>query len=92
MASSWAESALSWWEEAGVDTIVGEEPRDWLNPDRPRPPRRPPAPARPGPPPRRGAARQLDAFQAWLAATDALPFAAPAAPRDRARPAIRPPG
>jgi DNA polymerase len=32
MAASWAQSALSWWEEAGVDTIVGEEPRDWLNP------------------------------------------------------------
>src|SRR5205085_12592416 len=30
MASRWAESALTWWEDAGVDTIVGEEPRDWL--------------------------------------------------------------
>ena len=30
MASSWAASALDWWEEAGVDTIVGETPRDWL--------------------------------------------------------------
>ena len=24
------ESALDWWREAGVDVLVGEEPRDWL--------------------------------------------------------------
>ena len=36
MSGDWAASALSWWQEAGVDTIVGEEPRDWMNP-RPRP-------------------------------------------------------
>ena len=23
-------SALDWWREAGVDTLVDEEPRDWL--------------------------------------------------------------
>ena len=32
MASNWAASALSWWQDAGVDTIVGEAPRDWLSP------------------------------------------------------------
>jgi uracil-DNA glycosylase len=32
MSGDWAASALSWWQEAGVDTIVGEEARDWLNP------------------------------------------------------------
>jgi DNA polymerase len=37
MPTSWATSALSWWEEAGVDTIVGEEARDWLNPKAPPP-------------------------------------------------------
>ena len=30
MSLRWAESALSWWEEAGVDTVVGEQPRNWL--------------------------------------------------------------
>ena len=25
-----AASALAWWQEAGVDTLVDEEPRDWL--------------------------------------------------------------
>jgi DNA polymerase len=77
-----AASVLSWWSEAGVDTIVGEEPRDWLRPA----PKRPAAPAMaetvsdfdvsaeelPG---------QLDLFQAWLAGSDRLSFAAPSAPR-----------
>ena len=27
-----ARSALAWWLEAGVDTLVQEEPRDWLRP------------------------------------------------------------
>jgi DNA polymerase len=31
-------SALNWWEEAGVDTFVDEEPRDWLaQPTQPAP-------------------------------------------------------
>ena len=30
MATDWAASALKWWQDAGVDTIVGEAPRDWL--------------------------------------------------------------
>jgi uracil-DNA glycosylase family 4 len=32
MAGDWAASALKWWQDAGVDTIVGETPRDWLAP------------------------------------------------------------
>ena len=72
MSSGWAASALSWWQEAGVDTIVGEAPRDWLNP-RAKAPDEPPAPDR--------LPATLDAFQQWLVATDALPFAAPAAAR-----------
>ena len=32
MASNWAASALDWWQEAGVDVIVGETPREWLSP------------------------------------------------------------
>lgn len=78
MVSRWAESALTWWEEAGVDTIVGEEPRDWLagpNKQAAAPPEAAPEPAAPIFP------VELAAFQAWLATTDALPFAGPGARR-----------
>jgi DNA polymerase len=76
-----AESALSWWTEAGVDTLVGEEPRDWLRPKSHEAPM-PVQPAAEAP----GTADetlpgQLDLFQAWLAASDRLDFASPAAPR-----------
>jgi uracil-DNA glycosylase len=71
-----AASALQWWSDAGVDTIVGEEPRDWL---RPRAaavqaaiPADGPADDLPG---------QLDLFQAWLATSDRLSFASPSATR-----------
>jgi uracil-DNA glycosylase family 4 len=73
-----AESALSWWAEAGVDTLVEEAPRDWLRPRAREAPQ--PAPAAPEVP---GEALpgQLDLFQAWLASSDRLAFAAPAVPR-----------
>lgn len=75
MGSRWAESALSWWEEAGVDTIVGEAPRDWLSP-------RPKAEASAAAPVQAEAMPDsLDTFLGWLASTDTLPFASPAAPR-----------
>lgn len=78
MQSRWAESALIWWEDAGVDTIVGEEPRDWLaGPKKAAaaaPPEEP-VPAAPTFPDER-----VD-FQNWLATTDTLPFAAPGARR-----------
>src|SRR5687768_3523994 len=78
-----AASILSWWSEAGVDTLVAEIPRDWLGGA--------PAPA----PPTAAFAEvpsafadaeeqlpgQLDLFQAWLASTDRLAFAAPSAAR-----------
>ena len=74
MASSWAASALDWWEEAGVDTIVGETPRDWLNPK-----------AKAGPPGGEPAAAALpdtlDALLDWLATSPDLPLAAPSAAR-----------
>jgi len=84
--SRWAESALSWWEEAGVDTLVGEEPRDWLAPAKPAavaPARAAePATAAPAPPPPAAEfPADLAAFQAWLATTDAIPFAGPGARR-----------
>jgi DNA polymerase len=75
MGSRWAESALSWWEEAGVDTIVGEVPRDWLNPA-PKPEAAASAPVQAEAMP-----DSLDAFLGWLASTDALPFASPSTPR-----------
>ena len=80
MVTRWAESALSWWEEAGVDTIVGEEPRDWLaGPKSAAPKTEPPVEA--AAQPAEVLPTDLLAFQAWLAATDAIPFASPAARR-----------
>ena len=76
MVSRWAESALSWWEEAGVDTIVGEEPRDWLAAPKTASARAAEAaPAAPPPAPAEKLPDDLAAFQAWLATTDAIPFA-----------------
>lgn len=87
-------STLAWWEEAGVDALVGDQPRDWL--------KAPSAPAAsPVIPANAGISRgerapvsrdpgfrrddalpdQLPLFHDWLRASDALPFAAPAAPR-----------
>ena len=71
MASNWAASALSWWQDAGVDTIVGETPRDWLNP-KAKEAAAPPAAALPG---------TLEALREWLAASPDLPLAAPGAAR-----------
>jgi DNA polymerase len=81
--SRWAESALSWWEEAGVDMLVGEEPRDWLAAPKPAAAARAPepAPVAPPPPPAEALPADLAAFQAWLATTDAIPFAGPGARR-----------
>jgi DNA polymerase len=81
-----AESALSWWSEAGVDTLVDEAPRDWLRPQ-PKEPTRPAATPTGAPAEAPVEARseplpgQLDLFQAWLASSGSLAFAAPAAPR-----------
>jgi DNA polymerase len=74
--SRWAESALSWWEEAGVDTIVGEQPRDWLAGTRPAAARAAEPAESAAPAPAAAFPDDLPAFQAWLAATDNIPFAA----------------
>ena len=78
-----AASALQWWEDAGVDILIDEAPRDWL---RPQP--KADAPVAPATAPVSAPAQadealpgQLDLFQAWLRDSDRLPFAAPAAPR-----------
>ena len=76
MSSDWAASALSWWQEAGVDTIVGEEPRNWLAPaQKVIAAVAEPAPASAAPP------QTLAEFQAWLNEGLDLPFASPTAPR-----------
>ncbi len=71
MSSDWAVSALRWWEEAGVDVIVGETARDWLNPVAKA--------AAPAPTAEPAAAvhlpDDLSAFQHWLLTTDQLPAA-----------------
>ena len=82
MGSEWAASALTWWADAGVDVIVGEEPRDWLNPKGPAlSPAAARAPAPAVQPPAEPIPDQLDLFRSWLATSDSLPFASASAPR-----------
>ena len=75
MASIWAASALDWWREAGVDTIVGEEPRDWLSGKA----KAPPVAATPAP---AVLPDTLTAFHDWLATTADLPFVSPGVRRE----------
>ena len=87
-----AESLLGWWRDAGVDCAVQEEPRDWLKPAPLPVPSEPEArgsgTGAGAPRPRSGRAEvleplpdQLPLFHDWLKASDALPYAAPHAPR-----------
>ncbi len=77
-----AESLLNWWNEAGVDVMVDESPRNWL-----RPRKIEPAIVEPVPDSRLARVQpdafpdQLDLFQAYLRESDALPFATPSSPR-----------
>ena len=77
MSSDWAASTLRWWSEAGVDVIVGEEPRDWLSPAA----KSPAEPIIAEPPVSPALPDTLAEFQAWLMTTADLPGAAPSAPR-----------
>lgn len=52
-------SALDWWREAGIDSFVEDEPRDWLARPAPKPAVAETAPAAAGLP------DTLDAFVAW---------------------------
>lgn len=71
MTDKLAASALAWWSDAGVDTLVAEEPRDWLKPKAPIAAQ----PASQPPPPPDALPDTLDAFHAWLANAP-LPFPA----------------
>lgn len=70
-------SALDWWREAGVDTLVDEEPRDWL---RPPPKTEIVAPDKPAVD---TLPATLAAFHVWWRETDTLP----GAPASRLMPA-----
>ena len=70
-----AASLLGWWLEAGVDTPVGEAPRDWLR----RNVAAAPAPASASTAQEKPA--DLAAFQAWLAAGNGLPMDRPGSAR-----------
>jgi uracil-DNA glycosylase len=75
LSAAEAASLLQWWADAGVDVLVDEHPRNWLEPKAKALPAAAPATptdALPG---------QLDLFQEYLRTSEALPFAAPLAPR-----------
>jgi len=85
-------SLMGWWQDAGLDILVDEAPRDWLArveaaPARPAEPVRAAAPApaqaaRPASPAPAGFPDTLAAFQAWLATSEkiTMPLSARVAP------------
>lgn len=86
-------SLMGWWDDAGVDTLIDEAPRDWLARIEPPMAAQPPiaqprmapssAPASaPVPAPAPGFPDTLGAFQAWLATSEKLsmPLSARVAP------------
>lgn len=77
MTGNWAASALAWWQEAGVDTILDEAPRDWLNPTARTAAAALPAAEAPSEP----IPETLEAFRAWLTGSGDFPGASPYAPR-----------
>lgn len=79
-------SLIGWWQDAGLDVLVDEAPRDWLA-QAERPASRVvapaiPAPSRPAATVESALPETLSAFQAWLAASDgiAMPLTARVAP------------
>jgi DNA polymerase len=70
-------SALGWWAEAGLDTLAGEESRDWLTPPA-KPVTAVPVPAdAPAAAPIAALPDTLEALHALLATGDYVPQAAP---------------
>ncbi len=70
-----AESLINWWQEAGVDSAVGEVPRAWLRRQETPIPTSPVVAAPIDKP------ADLAAFQAWVAASPTLPMNRPGAIR-----------
>jgi len=79
MSGDWATSALGWWHDAGVDTIVAEAPRNWLKPASAAPTAT--ASDLPDAAVQSGLPDDLAAFRLWLAESPDLPLAAPSARR-----------
>jgi uracil-DNA glycosylase len=75
LSAAEAASLLQWWTEAGVDVLVDECPRNWLQPKPMAPPAASPAA------PADDLPGQLDLFREYLRTSDALPFAAARGPR-----------
>jgi uracil-DNA glycosylase family 4 len=69
-----AESLIGWWLESGVDSPVGEVPRDWLRRNDPAPAPQPAAQLAEKP-------ADLAAFRHWLEAGSGLPLDRPGALR-----------
>ncbi len=65
-----AASVLDWWQDAGVDTLVDEQPRDWLAAPVPQQPLAPAA-AEPVVAPAAAMSDDLATFLAWRIAADA---------------------
>ena len=63
-----AASLLGWWLDAGVDSAISEQPRDWLKPSAP------PVAATPEAPTPTTLPDTLEAFQAWLQSAPGLPL------------------
>lgn len=63
-----AVSALRWWLEAGVDAVIQENPRNWLEPA----PEQVPAAHEPAEEP---SAQTLEAFRHWLSSSREAPLA-----------------
>ena len=70
MSAQEALSALAWWREAGVDVLVGEEPRDWLAASAPAAAVAPQPIPEPAP---TALPATLGEFRGWLAEVDTLP-------------------
>ena len=68
-----ARSALAWWLQAGVDSVLQEEPRNWLKPSPPL--RKASAEAAPPPNITRPSHETLAELQDWLATSAHLPLA-----------------
>lgn len=74
-----ARSALAWWLEAGVDTLVQEEARNWLEPPTPKP--RPAAPKADAPNVVQPAHETLTELREWLSSSMSLPLVSATAKR-----------